>query len=167
MYSNIHKYCCYIKRGGIIINLTLRHHGGYVTDVPKYHNAGIWSTDLKILRFMFKTYSSSSSLVITSRWFSTSRLWDWSIIVVVTAERPIDWTIYPNELSTFCIMLCFVVIQVMQSRRKCVNISYKFITVNDDWLHIQIIFRETQSWEYFKVVIPNLGAISRVFRPWG
>ena len=29
---------------------------------------------LKILRFMFKTYSSSSSLVITSRWFATSRL---------------------------------------------------------------------------------------------
>ena len=54
---------------------------GYVTDVPKYHNAGIWSTDQNILRFMFKTYSSSSSLVITSRWFATSRLAssDWSI----------------------------------------------------------------------------------------
>ena len=36
--------------------------------------AGIWSTDQNILRFMFKTYSSSSSLVITSRWFATSRL---------------------------------------------------------------------------------------------
>ena len=42
--------------------------------MPKYHKAGIWSTDLKRLRFMFKTFSSSSSLVITSRWFSTSRL---------------------------------------------------------------------------------------------
>ena len=42
--------------------------------MPKCHNAGIWSTDLKILRFMFKTYSSSSSLVITSRRFSTSHL---------------------------------------------------------------------------------------------
>ena len=63
-----------MKRGGITTNLTLRNHGGYVTDVPKYHNAGIWSTDEKILRFMFKTYSSSSSLVITSRWFATSRL---------------------------------------------------------------------------------------------
>ena len=40
-----HKYCCYIKRGGITTNLTLLNHGGYVTDVPKYHNAGIWSTD--------------------------------------------------------------------------------------------------------------------------
>ena len=67
-------YSCYTKRGGISTNLTLRSHGGYVTDVPKYHNAGIWSTDQKILRFMFKTYSSSSSLVITSRWFATSRL---------------------------------------------------------------------------------------------
>ena len=27
-----HKYCCYIKRGGITTNLTLQNHGGYVTD---------------------------------------------------------------------------------------------------------------------------------------
>ena len=43
-------------------------------DMPKYHHAGIWSTVYKILPFLFKTYSSSSSLVITSRWFATSRL---------------------------------------------------------------------------------------------
>ena len=34
----------------------------------------LYSTDQNILRFMFKTYSSSSSLVITSCWFATSRL---------------------------------------------------------------------------------------------
>ena len=40
-----HKYCCYIKCGGITTNLILWNHGGYVTDVPKYHSAGVWSTD--------------------------------------------------------------------------------------------------------------------------
>ena len=44
-----HKYFCCIKT-----NLTLRNHWGYVTDVSKYHNAGIRSMDEKILRFMFK-----------------------------------------------------------------------------------------------------------------
>ena len=34
-------------------NLTTKSMG-YVTDVSKYHNAGKWSMDLKILRFMFK-----------------------------------------------------------------------------------------------------------------
>ena len=29
---------------GFYCNLTLQNHGGYVIDVPKYHNAGIWST---------------------------------------------------------------------------------------------------------------------------
>ena len=27
---------------------------GYITDMTKYHNVGIWSMDEKILRFMFK-----------------------------------------------------------------------------------------------------------------
>ena len=58
---------------------------GYVTDVPKYRNAGIWSTDWKILRFMFKAYSSSNSLVITSRWFATSRL------VAPVSVRQVYW----------------------------------------------------------------------------
>ena len=40
-----HAGCCYTKRGGITTNLAVRNHWGYVTDVPKYHNAGIWSTD--------------------------------------------------------------------------------------------------------------------------
>ena len=31
--------------GGIITNLTLRNHRVYITDVSKYHNAGIWSMD--------------------------------------------------------------------------------------------------------------------------
>ena len=34
----------------------------------------VYGTRIKRLCFMFKTYSSSSSLVITSRWFATSRL---------------------------------------------------------------------------------------------
>ena len=40
-----HKYCCYTKRGGITTNSTLQNHWGYVNDVPKYRNAGIWSMD--------------------------------------------------------------------------------------------------------------------------
>ena len=40
-----HKYCCYAKRGGIKIDLTLRNHWRYVTDVSKYHKAGIRSMD--------------------------------------------------------------------------------------------------------------------------
>ena len=38
-----HKYCWYIKHGSIITNLTLWNPWGYVTDMSKYHNAGIWS----------------------------------------------------------------------------------------------------------------------------
>ena len=49
-----HKYCCYTKRGGITTNLTLRNHWMYITDVSKYHNAGKWSMDQNILRFMSK-----------------------------------------------------------------------------------------------------------------
>ena len=40
-----HKYCCYTKRGGITTKLTLRNHWGYITNVSKYHNVGIWSMD--------------------------------------------------------------------------------------------------------------------------
>ena len=36
-----HKYCCYIKHGGIITNLTLWNPWG----VSKYHNAGMWCMD--------------------------------------------------------------------------------------------------------------------------
>ena len=46
-----HKYCCYTKHGGVSTNLT---HWGYVTDVSKYNNAGIWSMNQNILHFMFK-----------------------------------------------------------------------------------------------------------------
>ena len=49
--------------GGMLLmcqNITMRAYGARI---KRY-----------ILRFMFKTYSSSSSLVITSRWFATSRL---------------------------------------------------------------------------------------------
>ena len=39
-----HKYCCYAKRGGNITNLTMKSLG-CITDVSKYHNAGICSMD--------------------------------------------------------------------------------------------------------------------------
>ena len=38
-----HKYCCYIKHGGIITNLNLWNPWGYVTDMSKYHSAGVRS----------------------------------------------------------------------------------------------------------------------------
>ena len=40
-----HKYCCYIKHGSILTNLTLHNSWWYVTDMSKYHNVGIRSTD--------------------------------------------------------------------------------------------------------------------------
>ena len=40
-----HKYVCYIKHGGIITNLNLWNPWGYVTDVSKCHNMGVWSMD--------------------------------------------------------------------------------------------------------------------------
>ena len=40
-----HKYCCFTKEEGIIAKLTLQNPWGYITDVSKYHNAGIWSMD--------------------------------------------------------------------------------------------------------------------------
>ena len=40
-----HKYCCYTKHGSITASLTLQNHWGYVTNVPKYHNAGKLSMD--------------------------------------------------------------------------------------------------------------------------
>ena len=48
------KYCCYTKHQVIKQIWTYEIYVGDITDVSKYHNAGIWSMDLKILRFMFK-----------------------------------------------------------------------------------------------------------------
>ena len=39
-----HKYCCYIKHGGIITNLTLQNPWGFACR-SKYHAGGIWSMD--------------------------------------------------------------------------------------------------------------------------
>ena len=86
--------------------------GGYVTDVPKYHNAGIWSMDYKILRFMFNIYSSSSSLVITSHCFATSRLvapvWgavcfrsSWERAVTDVRDGPLRWTFETNGTDSW------------------------------------------------------------------
>ena len=36
-----HIYCCYTKHVGIMTNLALRNHWGYITDISKYHNPGI------------------------------------------------------------------------------------------------------------------------------
>ena len=49
-----HKYCCYTKHGGIITKLNIWNHWGVITDMTKYHNAGIWGMDYNTLRFMFK-----------------------------------------------------------------------------------------------------------------
>ena len=38
-----HTYCCNLKPGDIITNLTIWNLSGYVADVSKYHNAGIWN----------------------------------------------------------------------------------------------------------------------------
>ena len=43
--AKFHKYCCYIKHGGIITALTLWNLWGVTTDMSKYYNAGIWSID--------------------------------------------------------------------------------------------------------------------------
>ena len=48
-----HKYYYFTKRGGITTKLTLRNHKGYINDVSKYHNAGIWAMYWN-LRFMYK-----------------------------------------------------------------------------------------------------------------
>ena len=115
-----------IKRGGITTNLTLRNH---VTDVPKYHNAGIWSTDQKILRFMFKTYSSSSSLVIISCWFATSRLVAPVSVRLVYYNRnvmPPLWR-HCSANSYFCIFsLC-----ILHSEQEWVIISESIILSSD------------------------------------
>ena len=36
-----HKYYCYTKRGSVTTNLSLRNNRGYVSDVSKFHYAGI------------------------------------------------------------------------------------------------------------------------------
>ena len=43
-----------MKHEGIITNLTLRNPWGYITDISKYHNAGISSMDQKMFRFKFE-----------------------------------------------------------------------------------------------------------------
>ena len=73
------KYCCYTKRGGIIKNLTLKNYWGYITDVSQYHNAGIWSMDQNIWRFMLNKANlrdliAATGLVIllkfnSNRWY--------------------------------------------------------------------------------------------------
>ena len=42
--SIFHKYCS-IKHGDIITNVTPWNPGGYVTDMSKYRNVGMWSMD--------------------------------------------------------------------------------------------------------------------------
>ena len=54
---------------------------------------------LKGLRFMFKAYSSSSSLVITSRWFATSR------VVAPVSVRLVYWS---HELPLANVVVCRV-----------------------------------------------------------
>ena len=43
--ATFHKYCCYLKRGGIITNLNLWNPWRYITDMSKCHSAGVWSMD--------------------------------------------------------------------------------------------------------------------------
>ena len=59
-----HKYCCYTKHGGITTNWTLRNHWGYVTDVSKYHNAGLWVNGAWVKKYCVlcsKTYNTLHS----------------------------------------------------------------------------------------------------------
>ena len=58
-----YKYCCYIKYVGIITNLTLRNHWGYITDMSKCHGAGVWIRTFFVL--CSKTYSTLGGLFCT------------------------------------------------------------------------------------------------------
>ena len=63
-----HKYCCYIKHGGIITNLTMKSLG-YVTDMSKYHKVyGAWIWLYYIL--CLKKYGTFSCL-----FWSPAGLW--------------------------------------------------------------------------------------------
>ena len=52
--SIFHKYCCFTKHVGI---WTLRNHWAYIADMSKYHNAGIWNMDWKLLHFTLKKHA--------------------------------------------------------------------------------------------------------------
>ena len=93
--------------------------------MPKYHNAGLWSTDQKILRFMFKTYSSSSSLVITSRWFATSRLASPASVTLVyfnnqTFHRLLVFRSFGNKLKLkiFITKYCSVCVNACKCQKR-------------------------------------------------
>ena len=66
--SMFDKYCCYIKLGGIITNLALWNPWGYVTDMSKYHNAGMWSMDQNISCFMLKNIWHLRRSVLVPCW---------------------------------------------------------------------------------------------------
>ena len=58
-----HKYCCYIKLGGIITNLNLWNFFGYVTDMSKCHAACVCRMDWNIHYALgLKTYSTFDGL---------------------------------------------------------------------------------------------------------
>ena len=61
-----HKYCCCTKHEWIITKSTPRNHYGYIADMPKYHNMGIWISDEKLSSVMFKTHNTSGNLLYPS-----------------------------------------------------------------------------------------------------
>ena len=58
-----HKYCCYIKYGGIITNMTLWNPWRYIIDVSICHGADVWSTDWFIICSMLKIYRTHGGLL--------------------------------------------------------------------------------------------------------
>ena len=71
-----HKYCCFIKRGGITLQLIwLWEIIGGMLLMCQNATMRVYGARIKIYCILCsKTYSSSRSLVIISRWFATSRL---------------------------------------------------------------------------------------------
>ena len=61
-----HKYCCYIKHGGIITNLILWNPWGYVIDMVKYRIAGKWIMDYNIITFYHYIQKHMVSLAVCS-----------------------------------------------------------------------------------------------------
>ena len=85
-YSDILQILLLHKTWEIITNLTRQSRQGYIIDMSKYHNVGIWSMDQKILSVMFKNIKhlgQSVIIPISSKQAagSTRILWDSSIVM--------------------------------------------------------------------------------------
>ena len=97
-----HNYCCYTKRGGITTNLTPAAKSLMCQNtIMRVYGARI----KRYCVLCSKTYSSSSSVVITSHWFATSRQGAPASVRLVYSI----WRIIvnrPSMLSTQLVLLC-------------------------------------------------------------